>query len=372
MWVESVKVNGFRNLTGPDGELELEFCGGVNVLRGLNAQGKTNMIEAIYFCATAHSHRTNVTKEMIRFGEDLARVQVFVAKGSGKNIYQNRINVLLKNAGRNRAGKSAAVNGVAIDKLGDLLGVLYCVIFSPEDLGLIKAGPSERRRFMDMELCQVNRVYYYELKQYYRILKQRNSLLKSLQKSGTSGQLMETLELWDAQLTGSGSRISVIRRAYVDEISVLAAKIHMGLCGEELQALYKPSALPDELPERFKKNRNKDIINGTTTCGIHKDDIIFLLDGLDSRIYGSQGQQRTAALSLKLAEVELIRREKGENPVLLLDDVMSELDRKRQEQLLESIGGIQTFIACTTAEDSLNINGAAEYVVQGGKIFIQQ
>ena len=365
MKVESVKIYGFRNLTGVDGELNLEFNGGVNVLRGLNAQGKTNMVEAIYFCATAHSHRTSVTNEMIRFGGEHARIQIITARDTGG--YANKVNVLLRNTGKNRAIKSAAVNGVAVGKLEDLLGVLYCVIFSPEDLSLIKAGPSERRRFMDMELCQVNRVYFYELKQYYKILKQRNALLRSLQKNNTA-HLLETLELWDAQLAECGERIAVIRRIYVEELNVLAAKIHHGLCGEELQASYKPSSPPNELADKIKKNRYRDIQTGTTNTGIHKDDITFLLNGLDSRVYASQGQQRTAALSLKLAEVELIRREKGENPVLLLDDVMSELDNKRQEQLIENIGGIQTFITCTTAENIFKIKKAAEYVVDGGKI----
>jgi DNA replication and repair protein RecF len=367
VWVESVKIFGFRNLTGADGELSLGFNKGINILRGLNAQGKTNMVEAVYFCAVAHSHRTGVTGELISFGGDFARIQLITARDAGGGGYGNRINVLLRNTVRNRTSKSAAVNGVAITRLEDLLGVLYCVIFSPEDLSLIKAGPSERRRFMDMELCQVNRVYHYELRQYYRILKQRNALLKSLQKGG-SAQLTDTLGLWDAQLAEGGERISVMRRAYLDELSVLAAKIHFGLCGEELQAVYKPSCMPGDFADRLNKNRVRDIQTGTTNAGIHKDDVTFLLDGLESRVFASQGQQRTAALSLKLAEVELIRREKSENPVLLLDDVMSELDGKRQGQLIAGIGGIQTFITCTTAENPFTVNGAAEYIVDGGRI----
>ena len=351
-------------MTGEDGEFKLELSSGINILCGPNAQGKTNIVEAVYFCATAHSHRTGQAREMIGFGQDFAGIQAVIARGAGRE-YRNKVHLVIKNTGRNMVSKQAAVNGVAIGKLTDLLGVLYCVIFSPEDLKLIKSGPSERRRFIDMELCQVNRVYYFELNQYYKILKQRNSLLKSLQKK-SEGQLFETLDMWDAQLAERGERITIMRRAYIEGISLLAAKIHAGLCGEELRALYKPSAESGELHERLIKNRRRDIHTGITSAGIHKDDVTFLIDGLDSRLYGSQGQQRTAALSLKLAEVELIRREKGENPVLLLDDVMSELDKNRQEQLLACITGIQTLITCTTAENLSTVKDAAKFTVSGG------
>jgi len=388
MWVSSLKAFGFRNLAGvadaedissPGSDLAVEFDSGVNVLKGLNAQGKTNLVEAVYFCATAHSHRTNATCEMIRFDSEFARIQAIVAKDSTSDYY-NKINILLRQIGKNKASKAAAINGVAINKLEDLLGVLYCVIFSPEDLRLIKAGPAERRRFVDMELCQINRVYYHELRQYYRILKQRNVLLKNLQKSLYKGAvqkdgLHETLDLWDIQLAESGTRLTRIRGAYIDELNVLADKIHKNLCGETLQAVYRPSCRisaqdgdRDEFLDRIKKNRAKDIQNGITTAGIHKDDVSFLLNGLDSRIYGSQGQQRTTALSLKLAEMELIKREKGENPVLLLDDVLSELDSKRQEQLLSSIEDIQTIITCTTAENLPSFSNAAMYMVHDGGI----
>jgi len=370
MRIDSIKAKNFRNLTGDAGEMNLEFGRGVNILCGANAQGKTNIIEAVYFSATAHSHRTSTTRDMIAFGQEFAAIRAVVGRGLFKGDKadkgSNRLDVLLRSAGRT-VSKRASVNGVGIERLSDLLGVLYCVIFSPEDLNLIKSGPAERRRFMDMELCQVNRVYYFELKEYHKILRQRNALLKSLLKDPKS-QLIETLDLWDTALAERGERIAIMRRAYIQGISALAAKIHAGLCKEELSAVYKSSAEPGELAERLRKNRKRDIMTGATSVGVHKDDVAFLLDGLDSRTYGSQGQQRTAALSIKLAEVALIRRDKGESPVLLLDDVFSELDRHRQDQLLDAINGIQTIISCTTADNLSAIKQADRFLVQGGRV----
>ncbi|MDR1704630.1 MAG: DNA replication/repair protein RecF, partial [Clostridiales bacterium] len=345
MFLESVKAKDFRNLNGGTKEtgLGLELSRGVNILTGMNAQGKTNFIEAVYFCATARSHRTANHGELIRFGEDAALISINVSRGVDGR-YKDRIEMSLKRTGKNAVVKSARVNGVPIDKLGDLLGILYCVIFSPENLSLVKSGPGERRRFMDMELCQVSKVYYYELKQYYHILRQRNALLKGMQKGAGAG---DTLELWDAQLAESGGRIVSLRRAYIESISRVAAGIHQRICGEEFSAVYRPSVTAGEFLDKLKKNRETDIRNGSTGCGVHKDDVQFIINGLDSRVYGSQGQQRTTALSLKLAEVIMIREEKGETPLLLLDDVMSELDAARQEHLLSAISGAQTIITCT-------------------------
>jgi DNA replication and repair protein RecF len=220
---------------------------------------------------------------------------------------------------------------------------------------------------MDMELCQVSKVYYYELKQYYRILRQRNALLKAMQKNREPG---DTLELWDAQLAESGGRISSLRRSYIDGISRVAAGVHRNICGEEFSAVYRPSVPAGEFLEKLKRNRETDIRNGSTGMGVHKDDVQFLLNGLDSRIYGSQGQQRTTALSLKLAEVIMIGEEKGEKPLLLLDDVMSELDAARQEHLLSAISGAQTIITCTGTEDLLSggLGGAVVFDVRDGRV----
>ena len=376
MVLESLLAKGFRNLKGNDckRELFIELCNGVNILQGGNAQGKTNFIEAVYFCATARSHRTNTHKELIGFDSDSAFLQAKVASKAIENpeapIYHNRIDVLLK-----QSGKGIAVNGLQIDKLGDLFGMLYCVIFSPEDLSLIKSGPGERRRFMDMELCQISKVYYHELKQYYKILKQRNSLLKSLQKGRSANELDDILFAWDKQLADAGIKIFGYRKEYVEKISAISGGLHKSLAGGEVfSAVYKPSANPGDFLERLSKTREKDIFYGATSLGIHKDDITFYVNGLDSRIYSSQGQQRTAALSLKLAEVKIIEEEKNEPPVLLLDDVMSELDKHRQKSLLDTIKGIQTIISCTGVEDILysKIKGRQDtklFTVEKGQIF---
>lgn len=366
MIIESVLIKDFRNIKSETaGEALVKLNAGVNILNGRNAQGKTNFIEAVYFCATARSHRTASVRELICFDKDWARLQaVVLSENAGRDV----IDAVLK-----PESKGIAVNGLPIGKLGDLFGLLYSVIFSPEDLVIIKAGPGERRRFMDMQLCQTSKVYYFELKQYYKILKQRNSLLKSLQR-GKDPMLFDTLSLWDEQLSASGVKISEHRREYIEKINRVAGEIHKNLAGsgEILSAAYKPSVGIESYLDKLVKNRDKDILYGTTGAGIHKDDVLFTINGLDSRIYSSQGQQRTAALALKLAEVSLIHEEKNELPVLLLDDVLSELDKARREALLDAVTklGLQTIITCAGMEDILRrtdfAGGAMFFNVEDG------
>lgn len=380
MVIESLAARDFRNLGTPGPSGVREFCinlsSGVNILSGGNAQGKTNVVEAVYFCATARSHRTSACRELIRTGAAAAALSCVVAASpEGPIRYSNRLDMTLRSPGRSGFTKAAAVNGLPIGKLGELFGLIYCVIFSPEDLALIKSGPGERRRFLDMELCQVSKIYYYELKQYYTVLKQRNSLLKTLQRGGNKG-LAGTLEVWDAQLSDSGVKLINYRQAYIDKINRLAGQIHTDISGETLTAHYRPSVAagsPAAFAERLYKNHDRDIMSGTTGLGIHKDDVAFTINGMDSRMYGSQGQQRTAALSLKLAELDLIRAEKNENPVLLLDDVFSELDGRRQDALLSAIGGLQTVITCTGAELLHGkIKDAVLFNVQSGQVTQRQ
>lgn len=359
MYIERVKLNNFRNI----GDLELELSRGVNILCGMNAQGKTNFLESIYYGSSGRSHRTNYDRDLVAFSQNDAHIQLIVNRGQ----YNRRIDVHIKKEG----ARGFALDGIPLKKLGDLLGELLTVIFSPEDLNLVKAGPSERRRFMDTEICQLSPIYYYELQQYHRALRQRNALLKEIKKNPQHG---ETIFVWNEQLALHGGRVIQFRKEFVENISQLAAEIHARLTseGEKLKISYNPHALPQELLPRLNKSLERDIIIGSTGIGPHKDDINFMINDTDARLFGSQGQQRTAALTLKLAEIELIKHEKNQVPVLLLDDVLSELDRRRQNCLLDSISGLQTIITCTGMDEViknfLSDKQITLFNVEGGKI----
>jgi len=250
-------------------------------------------------------------------------------------------------------GKFSSVNGLPIRKLGELYGRLSVVVFSPEDLSLVKAGPAGRRRFLDMELCQLYPAYYHDLRMYHKVLQQRNNLLR---QAAADGSLRDTLEIWDEQLVEYGKRIMQLRRSFVDRLGRIAAKNQQNITGgrEELEIVYDNDAQPEDFLEGLRKRRNNDILRGTTSLGIHRDDIEFRINGEDGRSFASQGQQRTAVLAVKMAEIEIVREEKGYPPVLLLDDVLSELDKGRQNYLLHSIDGLQAIITSTGAE---NVSG---------------
>ena len=230
------------------------------------------------------------------------------------------------------------------------MGLSHIIFFSPEDLGIIKDGPEQRRRFMDMELCQLDKAYLYFLTQYKKILKQRNALLKQIQKNS---ELKDTLEIWDKQLVENGIRIIQIREQFVEEVAAIMKQKHFNLTGglEEMEVIYKPNCKADDFATRLFIESERDILLGTTTVGPHRDDMQFFINGQEVKVYGSQGQKRTSALSLKMAEIEIVEKTIGEKPILLLDDVLSELDRNRQNYLLENIKGIQTIITCTGLEE---------------------
>lgn len=338
MQITEVSLEGFRNLE----TLRLTPDAKMNVFYGENAQGKTNFLESLYFCATGRSMRTRNDWQLIAFDQEESHIRLRVNR---KNRY-DLIDVHLKREMK----KGIAINGLPIRKLGDLFGTLYTVIFSPEDLSLIKEGPGERRRFLDMELCQLSKIYYYDLQQYYKILKQRNNLLKEIQKKSS---LRETLFVWDKQLADYGERIMGARNVFLLRLDEIAARKMYELTGgvDSLKTRYRPNCEQGQMLERLQRNVERDIFLGSTQYGPHKDDILFSIDEKEVKSYGSQGQQRTTALVARLAEIELIQEETGEDPVLLLDDVLSELDEKRQTYLMQSIEGLQTFITCTGIED---------------------
>ncbi len=338
MRIESIQLDHFRNYE----YLDLCLSPGTNLFYGDNAQGKTNILESVYLCGTTRSHRTSKDKEMISFGGEESHIRMnFV-----KNELSYRVDMHLK---KNRA-KGIAINGSIIHRASDLIGLGGFVFFSPEDLSMIKLGPQERRRFMNMELCQLSKVYVHALGGYQKALAQRNQLLKDLKRYPDAEAM---LAVWDEQIVSYGSRIIEEREKFAEKLGEIIAPIHEKLSGgvEKLSVIYKPQVRVDQFMDALIQGRDRDIKLKTTGNGPHKDDIAFLVNDIDLRHFGSQGQQRTCALSLKLAEIKLMEMEKGDTPVLLLDDVLSELDSNRQQFLLESIDHVQTLITCTGVDD---------------------
>lgn len=338
MVLDTLELSDFRNYDS----IKLTFNEGMNIIYGDNAQGKTNILEAIYVLATTKSHRTSNFKEMIRLGFKETHIKAVISR----NDIDELIDIHYSTGGK----KSVAINRQPVKKLSELFGVINVIMFSPEDLGIIKNGPAGRRRFLDIELCQVDKLYLYNLKEYHKVLKQRNNLLKMIQKDPS---FKDQLDIWDDQLVGFGSKIIEKRESFISELDPIFHHIHYNISGErELAHLsYDQHVTREGFLKKLQDRHGYDIKMGSTSVGPHRDDISFILDEIDIRQFGSQGQQRTAALSLKLSEIELVKRIIEDTPILLLDDVLSELDQNRQEHLLSYLGGIQTLITCTGVED---------------------
>lgn len=339
MYIRELSLQNFRNYN----YLNLVLHPGINVFVGDNAQGKTNILEAIYLCATARSHRTNKEKEVIMWDQTEAHIRLNIQK---KHI-KDQIDFHMDNR-----GKGVAINRLPINKLGDLLGVLNVVMFSPEDLQMIKRSPGERRRFVDIELCQMDRMYYYGLQQYHKVLKQRNNLLKNFEHTNDAKNL---LEVWDTQIIEYGTNVINKRLDFINKLEKIAQEIHFNISGdkEKLEILYDPSVKAQDYEAKLIANHKGDIFRRSTSIGPHRDDLVFLINEMNVRTYGSQGQQRTVVLSIKLAQLRMIQEILGEQPVLLLDDVLSELDYHRQQFLFTHTQNIQTLITCTGVEESV-------------------
>ncbi len=343
MYVESLELKNFRNYD----RISLTFDQGTNVLYGDNAQGKTNLLEAIYVCGTTKSHKSSRDGELIRFGEEEAHMRLFF----NKDGISHKIDMHLRKNGK----KGVAIDGMPIRRAGDLFGMMNLVFFSPEDLNIIKRGPKERRRFLDSELCQLDKMYYSELAQYNRILLQRNALLKDIPFSRS---LIPTLDVWDEQLAASGIHLIRERRKFTDELNRIVEGIHENLTSgrEKIEIVYEPNAGEEDIGDSLRQSRDRDLKLKTTSVGPHRDDLRVLVNGIDIRHYGSQGQQRSAALSMKLSEIYLVRQVIKDSPILLLDDVLSELDSSRQKMLLQNMHQIQTFITCTGMDELIENN----------------
>lgn len=341
MIIKSLELSQFRNYES----LNLQFDKGTNILYGDNAQGKTNILEAIYLSATTKSHKGSKDKDIIRFGETEAHIRTYLSKEDD----EIRVDMHLRSA----KSKGIAINGQKIKKAAELLGILNVVFFSPEDLSIIKNGPAERRRFVDMELCQLDKFYLYNLNHYNKIVNQRNKLLKDLYLNPS---LKETLNIWDSQLVSFGSKIIERRESFVAQLNDIINGIHKKLSGgkENLMIHYEPDVSIADFEQKIRSAQERDIRLKQTSVGPHRDDFSFIVGDIDIRKFGSQGQQRTAALSLKLSEIELVKKMTKDSPVLLLDDVLSELDSNRQNYLLNSIGDIQTIITCTGLDEFIN------------------
>ena len=338
MNIRSIDLKNFRNYEN----LEISFDEGTNILFGDNAQGKTNILEAAYMSGTTKSHKGSRDREMIRFGEEEAHLKTVVVRGGRE--YQ--IDMHLK---KNRA-KGIAIDKIPIKKASELFGILNIVFFSPEDLNIIKNGPAERRRFLDSELCQLDRIYLADLTNYNKILAQRNKLLKDMIYRPS---LSDTLPVWDMQLIETGKKIIRRRKQFVDELREIVSDIHYRISGgkEELFLKYEPNIDDIFFEDELSRAKEKDKKLCQTSVGPHRDDLLFSIGDVDIRKYGSQGQQRTSALSLKLSEIELVRKSISDTPVLLLDDVLSELDSSRQNYLLNNISDTQTIITCTGLDE---------------------
>lgn len=347
MVVKELTVSQFRNLE----RARVEFAPGVNILSGANAQGKTNLLEALYVCCTGRSHRTHRDAELIRHGEKEAVISARVEHSDGVHL----IDMGLSSQGR----KKVRINNSPIRRLGELMGHLNGVLFSPEDLYLVKEGPAWRRRFADITLSQVHPPYFYMLQQYQQALSQRNTLLKTIQREGRG---METMPVWEAQMAALGAKLVAERRRFVAILAEKVASIHGELTqgGEELTVRYATfcdasdaAELENALLSALERGRERDLKAGTTLTGPHRDDLVLTLGGREIRSYGSQGQQRTSVLSLKLAELAIMTDITSEAPILLLDDVFSELDTSRRRMLEKSIGSVQTLVTCVDGERML-------------------
>ena len=341
MIIKSLELADFRNYDS----LHIDFSNGTNILYGDNAQGKTNILEAIYLSATTKSHKGSKDKDIVNFNKEESHIRTYLEKEG----IEMRVDMHL----RKNKTKGIAIDGQKIKKAAELLGLLNVVFFSPEDLSIIKNGPAERRRFVDMELCQLDQFYLYNLNHYNKIVNQRNKLLKDMYFNPS---LRETLNIWDSQLISFGSKIIERRQLFVEQLNEIIYDIHKKLSGgkEELVIQYEPDITIEEYEKALLMSQERDINLKQTTVGPHRDDFSFVVGNIDIRKFGSQGQQRTAALSLKLSEIELVKKMTKDNPVLLLDDVLSELDSSRQNYLLSTIGDIQTIITCTGLDEFVN------------------
>lgn len=351
MIIQRLELCNFRNYE----KLNIDLDEKTNILYGKNAQGKTNLLEAAYFSSTTKSHKQAKDKDLIKIGENESHVKAFVKKDDRE--YEIDIHLI------NGQKKKLALNHIPQKKAVDIFGIIKAIFFSPEDLDIVKRGPEVRRRFLDMELCQIDKIYLNDLILYKRILLQRNKLLKEYL---INSNIDELLQVWNEKLIIYGKRIIKKRKEFINEIEPVFKSNYKKISNnsEQIEIEYIPNTDENNFEKNLNEKKKEEIRHGQTKVGPHKDDIRFKIKGLDVRTYGSQGQQRSCALSLKLSEIEIMERITGEKPILLLDDVLSELDTDRQKKLLNSLYDVQTIITCTGIEE------IKEAGLKIGKVFI--
>ncbi|WP_163195813.1 DNA replication/repair protein RecF [Clostridium thermarum] len=363
MHVKYLQLINYRNYK----ELFIELNENVNVFIGDNAQGKTNVLESIYYSSFGRSHRTNKDKEIIKWNENEAYIKLHVVR----ERLDKKIEIKILKEGK----KAISINSIKINKISQLLGNCNVVMFSPEDLKIVKESPGHRRRFLDMELCQLDAAYYYSLVQYNKVLLERNTVLKNRNID------QSILDVYDQQLAAFGQYIIKKRVGYIERLNYYSRTLHKEITSdkENIEFKYISQVSSDEnidsqLLQLLKKNRQKDIDRRTTSVGPHRDDFSIDINGVDTRTFGSQGQQRTSILTIKFSSLKIIKEVTGEHPVLLLDDVLSELDFKRKKYILTSISKVQTIITCTGIEDikSYIDDRATIFYVKDGNVEVEK
>ena len=353
MWIKKIKIYNFRNYKNEEINLEKN----INIFYGKNAQGKTNIIEAIYLCGLGKSFRTNKDKEMIKLNENNSFVEVEYEKSDR----DGKIKIELENK------KNIYLNNIKLKKLSELLGNLNVVIFTPDDINILKGGPENRRRFLNIMISQLRPNYLNVLNLYKKTIEERNNYLRLIKEENKSEEL---LDIWDEKLAEYAEKIVNYRKEFINKISNKIVEIHKNITNnnEEIKIEYLTDCEKKENYLNLLKQRRKlDVIKGFTTKGIHRDDFVIYINGNQVNVYGSQGQNRTVMLSLKLSELQIIYDEIGEYPILLLDDFMSELDKERRKNFLENIKNNQVVITCTEKLNLENLN-YLEYNVSDGKI----
>lgn len=353
MWIKNIKLNNFRNYNEENIKLEKN----INIFYGENAQGKTNIIEAIFLCSLGKSFRAKKDSEMIKLEKSNALIEIEYEKKDR----EGKIKIELGNK------KNIFINNIKIKKLSELLGNINIVIFTPDDINILKGGPQNRRKFLDIMISQLRPNYMYILNLYLKTIEQRNKYLRQIKEENKDENL---LDIWDEKLVEYGYKIYEYRKEFLNKIIEKIKIIHNNITDskEEIDLEYKSECYNKEEFFKLLKNRRKlDIIKGFTTKGIHRDDFVIYINKKEIDIYGSQGQNRTAMLSLKLAELQVIKDDIGEYPILLLDDFMSELDKKRRKNFLENIKETQVIITGTEKLDIENLN-YLEYNVVDGKV----
>lgn len=358
MKIKKLSLKGYRNIKN----MEIFPSEGINIIYGDNAQGKTNLLEGIWLFTGCKSFRGTKDTELVGFNQSFARLDMdFNAFDRDQNA-----SIVIE------SNRRASLNGVQLSSAARMMGEFLAVVFSPAHLSLVQAGPSQRRRFLDTALSQVSRRYAAALTEYNKVLLQRNYLLKDIPRHS---ELLDTLDIWDFQLAGAAKVILEERISYTDKIKQIAKEIYGGLSSstEEMSMSYQrkvPEGLPaDSEPSLLlKQTRREDILSGSTNYGIHRDDLQIEINALSAREFGSQGQQRSSALALKLAEARIVKDFTGEQPIALLDDVMSELDPSRQDYILNHIQGWQVFITCCDPSAKLRMYKGSSFEVQKGNV----